>query len=997
MVGVLGERALETLRMMRFCIVIIEALAPSGLGSVGSVSRRDSETHRSDNWMARLVSHLLGPLDCRCLDCSAEGGVGQTNIRKENMSNSGHATHAPVWQALRITGWLLAVACAGFTTHAHGQLYDALDTHPPRWSLSRSDCQARVTQQRNLVEGGVEGGACESINFVAGNGSEAQFIYPIEPVLPLDDLTATVKVMSAKPGASIGFRVRYPYLRDPTTKKSVAVTVYGASYQSPGEFASLGIGLIEKPLRLKHVALRSEYGLQVDLSDPYVDAIVVNAYSGPGPTAIRIDELRVEGMIPVGDPVLSGNSLSNLGSRGGMKDESVEGISSGSSNGRNTPTSEAGEVFAFPSGTVTRVLQHNGEPLAWVRSLGFDGILTNQFPDSELLREAIQNRMLIYTAPPATLDAQIESLLEPIAGWYLVTSQVLDDSMLDQTEATIRKLRSLPVRWQRPILGSPQESWRAYASLLDGVLQDMPPRERALNAYDEIDAVSKVGGQLGDRVEHALAVLSMPGEALLRQNDAIADAISIPRPQSFHWHSMWLQVMRSLESAPSAIIFRSTRSLASGQPMDVQRSMSLSYINRMIAMIAPWISTATTASPPTLQNGSYLCSRLSNDGSDLLILTSTASRGTEVLAGDGGAIELQLTPADAAKTFWRLTHFSAERLTPMMTSTGPKLEIVSPDLVEVLICSSNPEVGGQAAASAGRFSRQATLDRWQLVNDALVRSQSSWVAASSMNRVPEQKISNLVEVAKRTMLEAEPMFRSGDMGSSIRMARRADAWILRSDWQLSELLMPDWPNPTSSPPVVLGAGELQVFWRPLMGDQGWGRNRLTTGTMDELEFFGDGRWSVGKRLTDRAESKVERTSLGTVSGPGALRASVVSLRDDPLLGGYEGTVLQIKSPSVRVKAGTAVRIDAWVKTIGFGGAHQGVLVYDTICGQELGVLLKNRPAWTPVRLYRQAERDCEIQVMFELLGAGEVTIDEVELRVWEPNDDPVLPMRSLDR
>ena len=241
------------------------------------------------------------------------------------------------------------------------------------------------------------------------------------------------------------------------------------------------------------------------------------------------------------------------------------------------------------------------------------------------------------------------------------------------------------------------------------------------------------------------------------------------------------------------------------------------------------------------------------------------------------------------------------------------------------------------------------------------------------------------------------MFRSGDMGSSIRMARRADAWILRSDWQLSELLMPDWPNPTSSPPVVLGAGELQVFWRPLMGDQGWGRNRLTTGTMDELEFFGDGRWSVGKRLTDRAESKVERTSLGTVSGPGALRASVVSLREDPLLGGYEGTVLQIKSPSVRVKAGTAVRIDAWVKTIGFGGAHQGVLVYDTICGQELGVLLKNRPAWTPVRLYRQAERDCEIQVMFELLGAGEVTIDEVELRVWEPNDDPVLPMRSLDR
>jgi hypothetical protein len=897
------------------------------------------------------------------------------------MTKSGYESDATTWQSLRVSVRLMAIASVCITSSCFSQLFDPLDTHPPRWFLDESDCEARLTQQTHLIDGGVSGGACESVHFIAGNGSEAQLVYPIEPVLPIDDLTANVKVMSAKPGASIGFRVRFPYVRDPVTKKAVSVIIYGASYQSPGEFASIGIGLIEKPLRLKYVALRSEYGLRVDLADPYVDAVVINAYSGPGQTAIRLDELRVDGMLSVGREKL---------------DTAMRGERGVSQGDKSFAENLDARMQVFPTGQVTRILQYNGEPLRWVRSLGFDAILCREFPSADLLREAIQSRLVIYSEPPEILSSEVESLLEPIAGWYLGRTQVLDEAMLEQTEKAVRRLRSFPPRWNRPIVGAPVESWRRYAPLLDGVIQDLPPRERSLNAYEELDEVNNRLGPLGDRVVRAVGLMSMPPDRLLIQNDTIADSIGAPRPESFHWHAMWLQAMRSLESIPSAIVFRSTRSLASGQPLDAQRAMAISYVNRMIAMIAPWVASASNATPPVVQHGSYRCCRLSTETSDLLILTSTATRGTEVLGGDGESIELQLTPSDATKSVWRLTHFSAERMSPEVTEGGSKLEIVSPDVVEVLCLSSDTKVGGQVSASAAQFARQATMDRWQLVNESLVRSESRWVAATSMNLVPEDRVSNLVQAAQRTMVDAEPMFRSGDLGSTLRMARRADAWLLRSGWQLSEILMPDWPNLASSPPVVMGASELQVFWRSLMQDQGWGRNRLTSGSMDEIEFFGEGRWTVGKRLTERAESKVNRATLGTFAGPGALRASVVSLRDDPLPGGYEGTVLQLKSPSVRLDAGTAFRIDAWVKTIGFGGPHQGVLVYDTVLGPELGVLVRNAPTWTPVRLYRQAETEGEVQVMFELLGAGEVMIDEVELRIWEPRSGNNLPLQPLD-
>ena len=86
-------------------------------------------------------------------------------------------------------------------SHAQAQIYDSLDAHPPRWYLDESDCDARVTSQGHLAEGGVGGGACETITFAAGHGTKALLVYPIEPVRPLDDLTANVSVMSARSGA----------------------------------------------------------------------------------------------------------------------------------------------------------------------------------------------------------------------------------------------------------------------------------------------------------------------------------------------------------------------------------------------------------------------------------------------------------------------------------------------------------------------------------------------------------------------------------------------------------------------------------------------------------------------------------------------------------------------------------------------------------------------------------------------------------------------------
>jgi hypothetical protein len=84
-----------------------------------------------------------------------------------------------------------------------------------------------------------------------------------------------------------------------------------------------------------------------------------------------------------------------------------------------------------------------------------------------------------------------------------------------------------------------------------------------------------------------------------------------------------------------------------------------------------------------------------------------------------------------------------------------------------------------------------------------------------------------------------------------------------------------------------------------------------------------------------------------------------------------------------------------VRTLGFGAPHQGLLVYDTIGGQEMGVLVRGRADWTPVRLYRHAIEETEVNVMFELIGAGETTIDEVQLSLWEPEQNARPMLRPI--
>lgn len=882
-------------------------------------------------------------------------------------------------------------------SNVRGQLVDPLDAYPPRWQLGYCDCEARIVNHANLPASGIGGSGCESITIDAGRGTQALLEYRIEPTRVIDELTARVFIKSSKAGQTIGLRVRFPLVIDPATGQSVSVTILGAKYREAGQWQMLGVGAIEKQLRLKSYALRRQYGTEANFGEAFVDAVVINAYTGPGDTTLLIDNLSIDSMVSV-------SSMREFADRRGSTGPgqlATERFDTGSITQAKRAQTSRSYNSPFVSGKVWKILQHQGEPLQWVKTLGFDAVLLSRSADQAILSEAMRAGVAIFAPPPTAPDPTLTPFLEPLAGYYIGTS--LAAGNLSSASDLSKLISRWPTAWQRPLVVAPAESFRQYGEIVDALVHDLPPPIRGLAGPEEIEVLRDRLTRSGRTQIDVVGVQTDVPESLKRQLDAITASIGAPRSEDLHWHSVLLQVARSMELSPRAILFRSSRSLTSGTSEAQHRSMALSYVNRYIDSIAPLASVGVAESRLPTIGPPYHNSRLSFPGGQLLILTTNAQRHGMALAGDGDTLRISLSPSDSTKIAWRLTHFTAERMSVETSSSGVHLEIISPDVVETLLLSDDPALGGRIAKSLQPLANQASADRWQLTREATQRVQDDWRVATSARIVaPSPSALDMLRAAQSTLRDAEPMFRGGDAGSTLRMSRRADAWTMKARWQLASALSNSNGSGfvASCPPLLASGGSAaQIMWWPLMAETGWSDNLLIGGALDSKDLLGEAGWSVGKRpdIEANVQSNVTIAHSSQAEGTGCLVANVTTTHGEQLPGGYAGTMLQIRSPAVRFAAKTPIRIDAKVKTLGFGGPDQGVLIYENVAGPELGVLVRATPQWQDVTLYRQTISEDEVNVIFELIGTGEVAIDDIRVRAWTAKSAEPLPFRQLSR
>lgn len=1002
---------------------------------------------------------------CR-LDCSVDSFFSQRFKPRGRRLIRQFAAVARIAKSLMIavtTSITMTLAVLTFVTFesnvCNGQLVDDLDSYPPRWQLNVDDSNAKVLSHKNKSDGGHDDGPYESITVLA-NDQDAILVYPIEPVRVLDDLTAILHVRSVNSGAKIGFRIRYPYLVDPFTRRTVTRVVDGTEYKDESRWQRIGIGVASRLVQNATVTVRGEYGRGADVRDAMIDAITIRVPAHPGESGqtFDLDRLSVDGMIAMA-------SLESLPNAAPSEINSASRINASRTSLENSldPSGEApmGDPLdfsqrPFPVG-ITRMIEYRGEPLVWLRSLGFDAIWLDQTIDAAILSEAHRSRMRIYSPVPSVLDPTLTPLLQPLAGWIVRPSDsseaddssggVLDSRYLDSVVAATKRLRELPSRWQRPIVAAPLENFGDYSRHLDAVVRHLPPRARGLSTVEEIEDHRRQIRDVPTDVQIVLGIDSQPPRRAVNQNRLLANSLGNQPPSTVAWQSLWCQTIRQIASAPDAILFRSSASLSLGDPTAAGRASALSYINRMIAMIEPSLVQSVVrgnqefADVRVTGRTAFIAQRCTASNATWYFITSDETSTCHAAAGDGGT----LTIPTGSGLAYRLTHFSAEMLPIRQQGNGRVVEIISPDACEIIVMTDDASIGGQLAASAATFRDQAAADRLALATTAMqqLASERQFVQMLSgatpgsfrtISPVIEQlqRDNNLVQVAGTTLSSTEAAASSRDMASVIRSASRADAWISRAQMSLHRSLVGESKSIISWPSLVADDPQTQWMMQTTMPGASlpsldsdstlpsqfesdvvqFGDNLLSSGSLDEPELmgrtdWGGERWSIGRRLTQTTNSEVSHTRGDTYAGGGAVRAvawmkplaSITNSANNSAEqsaamgivdagGGYGGTILQIQSPPVRFtnenQAVETVVIGAVIKTVGFSGPHQGLLVYDSIGGPELGVLIRRRPGWTPVQLVRHVPPGSSVSVQFELIGPGEAILDEVSIRRIEP-------------
>ncbi|MEM6688186.1 MAG: hypothetical protein AAF664_02085 [Planctomycetota bacterium] len=891
-----------------------------------------------------------------------------------------------------------------------GQLRDGLDDYPSRFSLQAHDCNAKIDDQRVRPDGGVDNGACEEWTLKLDDGTHAHLIYPIEPVHVIDDLRATIAVRSTAEGLAVGFRVRFPYTLDPNTHRPREIIIWGAKVEIPGQYQTIGIAAVEGELRRRLVALKSEYQNE-DFEDEFIDGVVINAYSRPGKHSIRLDDLRVDGMVPVASSVVAGHKSSDALRRSWQRLENGSSVmrsrvTNDSSRSRSSEFGSRPSESVFQPGRVTKILEYRGEPLHWIRTLGFDALLLRDPPSEGLLREAAATNMGLYAAPPSQWDVENERrwlpLLNAVSGWY-VSPPGGDRTHTLNDELT--RLASLPSRYRRPILASGLDAAATDLRLADGIIVSTPPRVRKLGWASVQRSLREASRWFSNDARLAISVAGGPPAAAREQSESIAASLGAPPAKSYDWQELWAEVMTSLGMAPSAIIYRSDQALSSGSPLSQVRASSFSIVNRMVAMLGPYVVGSRPVASPTIKGANYHVTTLRTQGqtdlsptsaTDLVIAVSTRRTAGKLLAGSGDELTLNFAGFNGRRQVWRLTHFSAERLP--LKENGSSVSVVSPDVVEVFVVSDDPLAARRVVAQTEPFARQASLDRLHLAEASLNQTRGAWELARRLASPGDTNMpqSPFLEAAQGELERVKSRMRAVKPAEVTDLVARADAWLMRSQARLVGVLTADPTRITSLPTIQANALELQTLWQPLMLSDGWTDNLLTSGGMEDQRLLSSTRWNIGSRLQDFTESSAVIQARQVHNGRSALKMSVFEKSGIQLGGGYAGTVLRAISPSISMGASTAYRIDAMVKTVGLSGSHQGILVYDTLGGPELGVLVPGDTDWTPIRLYRQTpnsfsgEPSFDIQVAFEVIGGGEAYVDDVTFRRWSPEPE-VLP------
>ena len=863
--------------------------------------------------------------------------------------------------------------------------HEGFESAENSWRMAGGDAQCRLLQHRRVQTGAHTGEGCEFLQLEGNGGTYVYVAHYVDNPPVIEELSPSAWIKSDRAGLRIAARIVLPRTADQRTGQPASVIILGEEYKTAGRWQQLRLENIPQLLTRQIHILRMQLGPQVDDREAYLDAVLLNVYGGPGKTNVWIDDLEVAGHATVA------KNKSELrpeeaawASRGIVRLPSADAKSS--SGPRHSAKLVGGVLLVDDRPMFPRVIQHSGEPLATLKTLGFNTVWLRQLPTPELAEEAERLGLWLISPPPRPANGAELSDISPsfdrILLWNL--GENLGEAELDATQGWSAMVRAADRRGRRPLICHARLDLRGYSRAADLLLLDRRPLGTSMEfaAYAEWVRRQPLLASPGTPVW--TTVQTQPGKPL-RDQLAAMDPGS-PPPLSVAPEQIRLLAYTAVSAGSRGLVFLSDSPLDASDPDTRRRATALELLNLELDLLEPWAAAGGFATTAETKSPEITASVLRVDRAQMM-LPVWNSPGAQCVAAESAAMQLPLVAPGVpeASNAYLLSSVGVKPLRRTRVAGGVLVSADEFDLTAQILLAHDPLIISAVHRRAARSGRRAAELYRESASLEMAAARSTALRLAA--RTPIKSSTAMFETAWRNLQESAAKLSAKDYSGTVASANRSLRSLRAVKRAYWDAACQGLASPATSP-GALGFESLPAHWRMIdrLSAGRFGANVLAGGDFEDVGELMHAGWQNIFHADPDLRTSVDLAPQAARRGRTGLRMAVVAIDRKNPPAAVEQPPILFNSPTVNVEAGTLVCIHGWVRMPApIEAGADGLLIFDSIGGEGLADRINSANQWRQFALYRIATQTGPMNVTFALTGLGEVWLDDVAVQYFVPN------------
>ena len=864
-------------------------------------------------------------------------------------------------------------------------LLDNMDGQQPVLRLSGEIRGVRLLRQELIDSNHRYGTGSELVVLNCPGGQSARLAYPVPPAPIINELKLTAWVQCNRPGVQLAARVVLPRSPNKTTGQPHQLLVRGSESAAAADWQQLVLTDLPTALQRQARIARAHYGSVIDERGAYLAELVLLAPGGPGSTQLLTDQIAIHGLIPMPRPDAAAAGTQP------PSPSSLRPTDSPRLNPLPAPQPAGGGIAMGVRAGVPRVIQWQGEPFELLKQIGFNTVGMSRLPTEVELSELRAAGLTVLCPPPVASQLSEQRLgneLAEVMAWDL--GEQLSSTDLDQAASWQQLVRRYDPIDARPTLISSSRDVLQASRLADVILLNRSVLGSSLSIQNyatwltQQTRLARPGTPIWSRVETQLSPLRSVQIAALGSRSLTTHGAS--------YRQLWNLISATFGVGSRGFYFASHTSLAGEDVEARRRRMALELINLRLRVVQPWLAAGKPLTSARSTDSQLTALVMQVERSHLMVpIWWSSNTQPGGLPQHQGPVSLVVPGVPESCEAYLLTPGGAQRLRHKRVTGGIRVSLEKRPTDALVLLTSDPQAFSQTNEYLRKQAPRAARLRSQL---AAIRSQQTQSVVASLAAGPteNQAIQNLLSEAASVLQQSQTDLASGRFFSAYQRAAAADSVLDRVDGQLwNETVGPDEIpiQALQSHPLAASFSSLADFrqLKTILARAPAGANLLPGGGFEHLPTLLQLGWKHQRLPQPGVQSAVRLSPEAPHSGSYCLELEALPADPDAPPATLPTAPAWVTSPEMPLQAGDLVEITGVARVPQQPlGSIDGLMIFDSLGGEEMAVRVTEAPSWRPFRLLRAAPTDTTVTVTIALTGHGRVQLDDLAIRVLRRSD-----------